>query len=147
MHELMETSIVLRNATARSLVVVDELGRGTSTFDGLAIAFAVMQQLSQMHCATFFSTHYHQLAAAVAAEATLRNDVRPMHMSALVDSNAQRVTFLFKLADGVCPKSHGLNCALMAGIDSAIVSRAQQVASQFETVFDFLSAVMKANQA
>jgi len=129
MVELQETSNIMKHATPRSLVILDELGRGTSTYDGFSIAFAVLDHLVQnVNCCTLFSTHYHKLTA----EYENRPSVGLHHMACFVDDEQGDVTFLYKLAPGVCPKSYGMNVAKMAGIRAEIVDRAETIAKEFE---------------
>lgn len=98
--ELDETATVLHAATEHSLVILDELGRGTSTFDGAAIAYAVVKKMCEPHlsCRTLFATHYH----ALVQEFRESLQVQLGHMSCFADTanEAKRVTFLYKLADG-----------------------------------------------
>ncbi|ORY49140.1 hypothetical protein BCR33DRAFT_753229 [Rhizoclosmatium globosum] len=130
MVELSETSKILREATPRSLVILDELGRGTSTFDGFAIAFSVLYQLiTQTKCLGLFSTHYGMLTK----EFEDNGLVSLKHMSFVADEEKHSITFLYKLTDGACPKSFGMNVALMAGVPSSIVDTAERVASEFES--------------
>lgn len=111
--ELEETSTILQHATERSLVILDELGRGTSTFDGTAIAFAVSQQLfNSIKCRTLFSTHYHVLAEEFEGSPK----VSMFTMDYILGENG-RVNFLYKFVHGVCSKSFGMNVARMAGIE------------------------------
>jgi len=129
MVELTETCNILQHATKHSLVVLDELGRGTSTFDGYAIAFAVLKHLAeQCQCRVMFSTHYHMLTD----EFRTSSRIRLGHMSCLVDDAKGEVVFLYKLQDGVCPKSYGMHVAQMAGIPKEITLRAEEVAKRFE---------------
>ncbi|CAB0010867.1 unnamed protein product [Nesidiocoris tenuis] len=122
--ELCETASILNNASIHSLVLVDELGRGTSTYDGTAIAAAVLNELSRMKCRTIFSTHYHTLVGGI------RDNDRVVlgHMSCMVETEDEEgegkeetVTFLYRLAEGACPKSYGFNAARLAGIPSHII--------------------------
>ncbi|KAJ3210844.1 DNA mismatch repair protein msh6 [Entophlyctis luteolus] len=127
--ELSETSKILREATARSLVILDELGRGTSTFDGFAIAFSVLYHLvTKTCCLGLFSTHYGML--------TKEFEDNPLvalkHMSFVSEENKHQVTFLYKLAEGPSPKSFGMNVAMMAGVPASIVDTAERVAEDFE---------------
>uniref|UniRef100_A0A146L1N3 DNA mismatch repair protein Msh6 n=1 Tax=Lygus hesperus TaxID=30085 RepID=A0A146L1N3_LYGHE len=122
--ELCETASILNNASVHSLVLVDELGRGTSTYDGTAIAAAVLQELSRMKCRTIFSTHYHTLVGSIKDN----SGIALGHMSCMVESEEEdengkeeTVTFLYKLAEGACPKSYGFNAARLAGIPSHII--------------------------
>ncbi|XP_063716662.1 DNA mismatch repair protein Msh6-like [Symsagittifera roscoffensis] len=139
--EMSETCVVLNYATRHSLVLLDELGRGTSTFDGTAIASAVARKLAnEIGCRTLFSTHYHLLVS------DFRDNPRVFlgHMACMEEDTEeededgvteQRVTFLYKFVQGSCPKSYGFNAARMAGIDSSITRQAQQYSSQLEDLF------------
>ncbi|XP_067931306.1 DNA mismatch repair protein Msh6-like [Watersipora subatra] len=121
--ELSETNIILQHATHRSLVLLDELGRGTATHDGTAIASAVLYQLIQVQCRTIFSTHYHSLVD------DFKDDQRVQmgHMACLVDEDesspdgTQSITFLYKLAPDFCPKSYGFNVARLAGLPTKLI--------------------------
>lgn len=119
--ELNETSTILRHATQHSLVLIDELGRGTATHDGTAIAMSVVKELAgRVHCRTLFSTHYHLLVKEFAAEQQHNNshdglEVQLGHMSCMVDNEnvedptEENITFLYKFVTGACPKSYGFN--------------------------------------
>eukprot|EP01101_Sappina_pedata_P006177 TRINITY_DN3009_c0_g1_i1.p1 TRINITY_DN3009_c0_g1~~TRINITY_DN3009_c0_g1_i1.p1 ORF type:complete len:160 (-),score=29.52 TRINITY_DN3009_c0_g1_i1:119-598(-) len=121
MVELQETSTILLNATANSLVILDELGRGTSTFDGYSIAYSVVKHLAEkIKCLTLFSTHYHMLTQDLSTSPL----VSTFHMSSTIDPIKQRVVYLYMLKRGVCPKSYGMDVALVAGIPPQVVSRA-----------------------
>ncbi|KAJ2345777.1 DNA mismatch repair protein msh6, partial [Coemansia sp. RSA 2618] len=133
MVEMAETAAIVRYATPRSLVVLDELGRGTSTHDGEAVAFAVLHSLcARLGCPGIFSTHYGLLADAL-LRASVEPHLRPMHMACAVDERQHRVTFLYRLQRGIASKSHGMNVAAMAGVPTAIVDRASAVAELFES--------------
>jgi len=130
MVELLETGTVLNCATENSLIILDELGRGTSTFDGYAIAFAVLDELALRNCRVLFSTHYHMLT-----EEFQENPLIALyHMDALVDEESDDVTFLYKMKKGVCPKSYGMKVAQMAGLPQEIRRRAQEKAQEFESI-------------
>ncbi|KAJ2140842.1 DNA mismatch repair protein msh6 [Coemansia sp. RSA 678] len=132
MVEMAETAAIVRHATPRSLVVLDELGRGTSTHDGEAVAFAVLHTLcARLGCLGIFSTHYGLLADAL-LRSSVEPHLRPMHMACAVDEREHRVTFLYRLQHGIASKSHGMNVAAMAGVPTSIVDRASAVAEQFE---------------
>jgi len=123
MVELTETSTILRHASARSLVVLDELGRGTSTYDGYAIAHAVLSHLvTSVKPLLLFSTHYHTLTDELRGS----KDVSLYHMDCMVDEVARMVTFLYKFTRGVANDSYGLHCAQAAGLPSKVVERAEQ---------------------
>ncbi|CAM9678906.1 unnamed protein product [Choristocarpus tenellus] len=130
--ELSETANILHHATNRSLVILDELGRGTSTFDGTAIAHAVANFLvKSAKCLAMFATHYHSLVE----DWGQHSEVALGHMSCLVegDGEEQRVTFLYKLAPGPCPKSFGINVARLAQLPPSVISAAQQKSEEFES--------------
>eukprot|EP01087_Luapelamoeba_hula_P011513 TRINITY_DN3140_c0_g1_i2.p1 TRINITY_DN3140_c0_g1~~TRINITY_DN3140_c0_g1_i2.p1 ORF type:complete len:204 (+),score=27.81 TRINITY_DN3140_c0_g1_i2:274-885(+) len=128
MVELQETATVLESATPQSLVILDELGRGTSTFDGYALAYAVLMHLTQRNCLCLFSTHYHLLTREV--EQNPR--VSLYHMQCYVDDERQQVTYLYKFAEGACPKSYGMHVARTAGVMEQVVRRAERIANFFE---------------
>ncbi|KAG0167716.1 DNA mismatch repair protein msh6 [Apophysomyces sp. BC1034] len=130
MVELAETSKILHEATPRSMVILDELGRGTSTFDGYAIAYAVLHYLAtHVGCLAMFSTHYQTLCREFERNPEINN----MHMGYFMDEDENKVTFLYKLTAGICEKSFGMNVATMAGVPSSVVQKAIRVAEEFET--------------
>ncbi len=127
--ELAETKKILSEATPRSLVILDELGRGTSSYDGVAVAQAVLHHIAtHVGCIGFFATHYHSLAA----EFSHHPEVRNKRMQIDVDAAQRRVTFLYKLEDGVAEGSFGMHCASMCGIPSKVVERAEVAAREWE---------------
>ncbi|XP_034940997.1 probable DNA mismatch repair protein Msh6 [Chelonus insularis] len=131
--ELSEAVTIVQHATKHSLVLVDELGRGTSTHDGTAIAASILNTLAQIKCRTIFSTHYHSLVDDFKEV----SDISVAHMACLVESeendeSQETVTFLYKLTEGACPKSYGFNAARIAGIKADITKRANELASQLE---------------
>ncbi|CAI5771285.1 mismatch repair Msh6 isoform X2 [Podarcis lilfordi] len=132
--ELSETSSILRHATEHSLVLMDELGRGTATFDGTAIASAVVKELSEnIKCRTMFSTHYHSLVE----DYSHTPSVRLGHMACMVenetdDPSQETITFLYKFIKGACPKSYGFNAARLANIPEEVIQKAQEKAKEFE---------------
>lgn len=129
MVELMDTAKVLKEATKHSLVILDELGRGTSTFDGMAIAQAVLLYLTrQIKCIGLFATHYRPLAVDCSTE----HGIRCMFMDCAMDADGRRVTFLYRLTQGISPKSFGMNVATMAGIPAAVIDDAEIIADQME---------------
>lgn len=130
MVELSETSTILSSATDRSLVILDELGRGTSTFDGMAIACSVLHHLATYKgCIGFFSTHYSNLVE----EFTHHPEVKFQNMDFLLGEDGRDVTFLYKLVDGVCRHSHGLNVARMAGIQESVIDAAAKASTWFDS--------------
>ncbi|KAK2165845.1 hypothetical protein NP493_1348g00035 [Ridgeia piscesae] len=133
--ELSETSAILQHATRHSLVLLDELGRGTATYDGTAIACAVVNELStNVRCRTLFSTHYHSLVEEFSHD----SNVRLGHMACMVenensdDPSQETITFLYKFVSGACPKSYGFNAARLANIPDDIVKVAHMKAKQLE---------------
>ncbi|XP_017783857.1 PREDICTED: probable DNA mismatch repair protein Msh6 [Nicrophorus vespilloides] len=133
MVELSEASSILQHATKHSFLLLDELGRGTSTHDGNAIASAYIRKLCDINCRTMFSTHYHTLVDYFAG----KNDIQLGYMVCMVENEGdvkkECVTFLYKMAAGVCPKSYGFNVAKLAGVPSIIVKRATELAAALET--------------
>ncbi|MGI9252945.1 MAG: DNA mismatch repair protein MutS, partial [Thermomicrobiales bacterium] len=129
MVEMLETASILNNATHRSLVVLDEIGRGTSTWDGLAIARAIVEHLHnapRLGCRTLFATHYHELTELE----TLLPRVRACRMDVLEDGD--RVVFLRRVVPGGADRSYGIHVAQLAGIPRAIVRRAQDILADLE---------------
>ena len=122
--EMEEAVEVFRSASASSLVIMDELGRGTGTSDGAAIAYVTLKRILQdFGCRTIFTTHYYMLMDQIRE----LEGVQLWHMSAAV--NTDEVLFLYKLAEGVCPASFGLNVARLAGVPPAIIARAKVLSS------------------
>ncbi len=127
--ELSETKKILAEATPRSLVILDELGRGTSSYDGVAVAQAVLHHVAtHIGCVGFFATHYHSLAEEFSSHPEIRN----RRMRIYVDDEHRRVTFLYKLEDGVAEGSFGMHCASMCGIPAKVVERAEVAAREWE---------------
>jgi len=142
--ECAEASAILRGATRDSIVALDELGRGTSTFDGYAVAHASLEHLAHStRCRVMFATHYHGLSREFLASPL----VQLRHMAAHVADEAvgdmsdktsdktsdAPITFLYKLRKGACPKSYGMKVASLAGMPREIVRRAEEVAAAMET--------------
>lgn len=129
MVELKETATILAKATPQSLVILDELGRGTSTFDGYAIAHAVLRHLADATgCRCLFATHYHLLTDEFETHAAVAN----YNMACVVDEagGSHDVTFLYKLQKGVCSKSYGMHVAMMAGVE--VRSRGEREAQSWK---------------
>ncbi|KAF3483954.1 DNA mismatch repair protein msh6 [Arthroderma uncinatum] len=127
--ELSETKKILSEATPRSLVILDELGRGTSSYDGVAVAQAVLHHVAtHIGALGFFATHYHSLAA----EFEGHPEIAARRMRIHVDDAERRVTFLYKLEDGVAEGSFGMHCASMCGIPTKVVEGAEAAAKQWE---------------
>jgi DNA mismatch repair protein MutS len=127
MVEMAETSAILHGATARSLVLLDEIGRGTSTYDGVAIAWAVSEHLhDRVGCKTMFATHYHELMQLPEKLQHARN------YNVLVREAGDRVVFLHRLAPGGTDRSYGVHVAELAGLPNAVVKRAREVLARLE---------------
>ncbi|KAF2501654.1 DNA mismatch repair protein Msh6 [Lophium mytilinum] len=127
--ELAETQKILSEATPRSLVILDELGRGTSSYDGVAVAQAVLHDVAtRVGCVGFFATHYRSLAR----EFEMHPEIRAKRMRIRVDEEDRNITFLYKLEDGVAEGSFGMHCAAMCGIPSKVVEAAEKAAKAWE---------------
>jgi DNA mismatch repair protein MutS len=127
MVEMCETANILNNATARSLIILDEIGRGTSTFDGLSLAWSVVEHLHNVVGAkTLFATHYHELTELAGRLARLRNynvAVREWH---------DQIVFLRKIVLGGTDKSYGIQVARLAGVPKAVIERAKVILGNLE---------------
>ncbi|MSP78011.1 MAG: DNA mismatch repair protein MutS [Dehalococcoidia bacterium] len=133
MLEMVETAHILNNATAKSLVILDEIGRGTSTYDGLAIARAVAEHLHnspKLGCKTLFATHYHELTELASANGGLPR-VRNFNVSAVEQDG--KLVFLHSLRPGGADRSYGVHVAQLAGLPKPVVQRAEEVLSQLES--------------
>jgi DNA mismatch repair protein MutS len=127
MVEMTETANILNNATPRSLVVLDEIGRGTSTYDGVSLAWAVAEHLhDRVGCRTLFATHYHEL---IDLERTL---TRLKNLSVAVREWKEDVLFLHQIVEGGADRSYGIHVARLAGVPTSVLQRAQQVLDQLE---------------
>ena len=127
MVEMNETANICNNATARSLVILDEIGRGTSTFDGLSIAWSVAEFLhDEPKCRTLFATHYHELTEL----ALTRSSVKNWHIAVREWNDA--IIFLRKIVAGGADKSYGIQVARLAGLPARVISRAKEILSNLE---------------
>ncbi|CAA7397194.1 unnamed protein product [Spirodela intermedia] len=128
--ECAETASILQSASQDSLVLLDELGRGTSTFDGYAIAYAVLRHLlEQVDCRLLFATHYHPLTKEFASHPR----VNLQHMAYIFRQDGEKeLVFLYKLAAGPCPESYGMQVALTAGIPPEVVNSAAAAAARMK---------------
>ena len=132
--ELEETASILRHATKDSIVILDELGRGTATFDGMAIAHATLSHLlAHTQCRSLFATHYHALTREYEAP---NSKVALYHMACAVDESSRAVTFLYQFAAGACHRSHGVNVARLAGLPEAVLDLAAQKSTELEVILD-----------
>jgi DNA mismatch repair protein MutS len=129
MVEMTETSAILHNATRRSLVVLDEIGRGTSTFDGVSIAWAVAEHLhDQVGCRTLFATHYHELQDLARERPAVRN------LTVAVREVGEQVVFLRKLVQGGASRSYGIEVAKLAGLPAGVLARAREILRNLEAM-------------
>jgi DNA mismatch repair protein MutS len=128
MVEMRETAEILQKATPRSLVILDEIGRGTSTFDGLAIAWAVAEYLDEaVRCRTLFATHYHELTALAATSEHVRN------VSVSAEESNGDVVFLHRLVNGPASRSYGVAVAKLAGLPESVLARSRALLEMLET--------------
>jgi DNA mismatch repair protein MutS len=127
MVEMSETSAILHNATSRSLVLLDEIGRGTSTYDGVAIAWAVTEYLhDRVGCKTMFATHYHELMQLPERLEHARN------LNVAVRETGDTVVFLHRLESGGTDRSYGIHVAGLAGLPSTVIGRAREILATLE---------------
>ncbi|MBR4496999.1 MAG: DNA mismatch repair protein MutS [Acholeplasmatales bacterium] len=127
MVEMVEANYAISNATKNSLVLFDEIGRGTATFDGMALAHSILEYLHEkVGCVTLFSTHYHELTALDKVLKRLKN----VHVEAVEEKGS--VAFLHKVIDGPTDKSYGINVASLAGLPKSLIERAKQVLESLE---------------
>jgi DNA mismatch repair protein MutS len=127
MVEMIEANYAISNATKNSLVLFDEIGRGTATFDGMALAQAILEYLHErVGCVTLFSTHYHELTSLESKLKKLKN----VHVEAKETKNG--VAFLHKVLDGPTDKSYGINVASLAGLPKSLIERSKQILNTLE---------------
>ncbi len=127
MVEMMETATILNTATSQSLILLDEMGRGTSTFDGLALAWATVEYLhARVGARTLFATHYHELTILAEQLSKLKN------LRVAVKESPQGIVFLHAIEDGPANKSYGIDVARLAGLPPQVIQRARQVLKQHE---------------
>jgi DNA mismatch repair protein MutS len=127
MVEMVETANILNNATPRSLIILDEIGRGTSTYDGLSIARAVSEYIhNKLGAKTLFATHYHEMVELADFLPRVKN------FNVAVAEQGGEVTFLYKILPGGVDKSYGIHVAKLAGLPRPVVHRAQEVLTELE---------------
>lgn len=127
MVEMIEANNALQNATANSLILFDEIGRGTSTYDGMALAQAMIEYIMRnIKAKTLFSTHYHELTEMAEKNAGIRN----VHVD--VHEEDDKVTFLYRVLDGKADKSYGINVARLAHLPSSVLERTKQILDNLE---------------
>jgi DNA mismatch repair protein MutS len=127
MVEMTETALILNSATPRSLIVLDEIGRGTATFDGLSLAWAIIEHIQAViRAKTLFATHYHELTEL----AELLPGIRNYHVAVREADN--QITFLRTVEAGPADRSYGIEVARLAGIPSPVTSRAREILKKHE---------------
>ncbi len=126
MVEMVETAYILRHASDRSLVILDEIGRGTSTFDGMSIAWAVAEYLHDLGSRTLFATHYHELAELAISKKRTKN------YNIYVKDNGNKIVFLRKLIPGATSHSYGIQVAKLAGVPEDVIKTARKVLLNLE---------------
>ncbi len=127
MVEMTETANILNNATTRSLVILDEIGRGTSTFDGISLAWAITEHLhDQIGCRTLFATHYHELVDLAQSKPRLRN------ANVLVRERDGQILFLHQIGPGGADQSYGIHVARIAGVPNPVLDRAREILAFLE---------------
>jgi DNA mismatch repair protein MutS len=127
MVEMIETAAILNQAGPRSLVILDEIGRGTATYDGLSIAWGALEHLHEMNrCRTLFATHFHELTALAARLSRMRN------VTMRVKEHEGDVVFLHEVAAGAADRSYGIQVARLAGLPESVVARAKVILEELE---------------
>ncbi|MBD3270514.1 DNA mismatch repair protein MutS [Candidatus Peregrinibacteria bacterium] len=125
--EMEEAALILNKATEKSLIILDEIGRGTSTFDGLSIAWGIMEYLHQKTKAkTLFASHYHELINLATSLANAKN------CSVMVEEKSNEIIFLYKIAEGGVDRSYGIEVAKLAGLPNEIIERSQEILEELE---------------
>ncbi len=127
MVEMTETARILNMATARSLVILDEIGRGTSTYDGISLAWSVVEYLHEhVGCRTLFATHYHELTDLEKSLSGVKN------LNVAVREWQDELVFLHKIVDGAADKSYGIHVARLAGVPREVIERSKEILAQLE---------------
>jgi DNA mismatch repair protein MutS len=130
MVEMTETANIINNATYRSLVILDEVGRGTSTYDGLSLAWAITEHIAnKLRCRTFFATHYHELTELSELFRNVKN------CNVAVREWMDEVVFLHKILPGGTDKSYGIHVAKLAGVPGTILERSKEILEELESTF------------
>jgi len=142
MVEMTETAAILNTATSRSLILLDEIGRGTATYDGLAIAWAVVEYIhAHAQAKTLFATHYHELTELAERLPGVKN----FHVT--VKESSSGVTFLKKVASGAANRSYGIEVARLAGLPPEVIARAREILAEHESAEHALSASLAGGES
>jgi DNA mismatch repair protein MutS len=127
MVEMSETANILNNATKRALIILDEIGRGTSTFDGLSLAWSIVEHLhNAVGAKTLFATHYHELTELAARLPRVKN------CNVAVREWNEQIVFLRKIVPGATDKSYGIQVARLAGVPKGVIDRAKEILGNLE---------------
>ncbi|MFH1417473.1 MAG: DNA mismatch repair protein MutS [Planctomycetota bacterium] len=136
MVEMVETARILNNATSRSLVILDEIGRGTSTYDGLALAWAVTEHIAgRIGCRTLFATHYHELTDLAESLPGVANFNVAVHEALRPAGLGRDIVFLHKIVPGATDRSYGVHVAAMAGLPASVLKRSEVILAELERGF------------
>jgi DNA mismatch repair protein MutS len=126
MVEMTETANICNHVTARSLVILDEIGRGTSTLDGLSLAWAITEHLAAIKCRCLFATHYHEITALAEQYPNVAN------LNVTVREWQDEIVFLHRIVPGATDRSYGIHVAKIAGLPPDVVKRANALMAQLE---------------
>jgi DNA mismatch repair protein MutS len=127
MVEMNETALILNSATERSFILLDEIGRGTSTYDGVAIAWSVSEYINNsIHARTIFATHYHELNVMCNDYPQIKN------FRMTINENQDGIDFLYKVVPGGTSRSYGIQVAKMAGLPDSVIARSKNLMSKMQ---------------